>query len=73
MWLGDITGFHSVGSSSVFASCALLGMQMAGIGLVWTLVGVIGATMVRGDRGGEVGGVVEADDDMEGHDADSGL
>lgn len=50
---------------------------MAGMGLEGTLVGVIGVTMVRGERGGEVGGVVEwcmADMvDMEGMDAESGL
>lgn len=39
----------------------------------------MGATMVRGDRGGEVGGVVVAGEvevevgDMEGHEAESGL
>lgn len=68
-----ITGFHSVGSRSVLTSCASLGIRMLGIGMVCALVGVIGATMVRGDRGGEVGGVVETEDDMEGHEADRGL
>lgn len=46
------------------------------IGLVGTLVGVIGATIVRGERGGDVGGVVEdmlGMLDMEGKDAERGL
>lgn len=46
---------------------------MAGIGWLGTLVGVIGATMVRGERGGDVGGVVEDIEDMDGSDAESGL
>jgi hypothetical protein len=40
-------------------------------------VGVIWGTIVRGERGGEVGGVVvifeEVDIDIEGRDAESGL
>lgn len=73
---GSITGFHSVGSRSVLASCTSLGIRIMGIGLVGTRVGVMGATIVRGDRGGEVGGVVfmeEDMEDMEGREADSGL
>ena len=56
---------------------------MLGIEVVGILVGVIGATMVRGDRGGEVGGVVEEEEIeevviedilfMEGREAESGL
>jgi hypothetical protein len=50
---------------------------MDGIGLEGTRVGVIGATMVRGERGGEVGGVVVVFMEdmlvMEGIDAESGL
>ena len=46
-----IKGFHSVGSRSDLASWESVGILMAGIGRV----GVIGATMVRGERGGEVG------------------
>lgn len=47
---------------------------MAGIRLLGTLVGVIGATIVRGEREGDVGGVVVEDiDDMDGTDAESGL
>jgi hypothetical protein len=47
---------------------------MVGIELLGTLVGVIGATIVRGERGGEVGGVVVEDiEDIDGSDADSGL
>lgn len=39
-----------------------------------TLVGVNGATIVRGERGGDVGGVVLEDiEDIEGSDAESGL
>ena len=49
-------------------------MRMVGIELLGTLVGVIGATIVRGERGGEVGGVVVEDiEDIDGSDADSGL
>jgi hypothetical protein len=36
-------------------------------------VGIIGATMVRGERGGDVGGVVEDIVDIEGKDAERGL
>lgn len=60
-----------------------LGIRMLGIEVVGILVGVIGATMVRGDRGGEVGGVVEEEEIeevviedilfMEGREAESGL
>lgn len=75
--LESITGFHSVGSRSDLAWWASLGIRIEGIELVGTLVGVMGATMVRGERGGEVGGVVvEVMDDMlvmEGMDAESGL
>ena len=68
------TGFHSVGSRSDLASCTWLCIRMAGIRLLGTLVGVIGATIVRGERGGDVGGVVVEDiDDIDGTDAESGL
>lgn len=46
------------------------------VGMEWlgTLVGVNGATIVRGERGGDVGGVVLEDiEDMDGSDAESGL
>lgn len=62
-----------MGSRSDLASCTWLGIRMAGIGWLGTLVGVIGATMVRGERGGDVGGVVEDIEDMDGSDAESGL
>lgn len=52
-----------------------LGIRMEGT--LWTRVGVMGATMVRGDRGGEMGGVVVKVEvevgDIEGHEAESGL
>lgn len=67
--LASITGFHSVGSRSDLASWVSVGSRMEGIISVGTLVGVIGATIVRGERGGETGGVV----DMEGIDAERGL
>lgn len=69
--MASITGFHSVGSRSVLDSWASVGIRMEGIGLVGSLVGVMGATIVRGERGGEVGGVVDMD--MEGMDAERGL
>lgn len=71
--LASITGFHSVGSRSVLASWVSVGIWMEGIVLVGTRVGVMGATIVRGERGGEVGGVVEDMLDMEGMDAERGL
>lgn len=47
---------------------------MAGIEWLGTLVGVIGATIVRGERGGDAGGVVVEDiEDIDGNDAESGL
>lgn len=47
---------------------------MAGMEWLGTLVGVNGATIVRGERGGDVGGVVLEDiEDMDGSDAESGL
>lgn len=68
------TGFHSVGSRSDLASCMWLGIRIAGMGWLGTLVGVNGATIVRGERGGDVGGVVLEDiEDMDGNDAESGL
>lgn len=68
------TGFHSVGSRSDLASCTWLGIRMVGMEWLGTLVGVNGATIVRGERGGDVGGVVLEDiEDMDGSDAESGL
>ena len=69
------TGFHSVGSRSDLASCTSLGIRIAGMGRLGTLVGVMGATMGRGERGGEVGGVVFMADmeDMDGREAERGL
>lgn len=72
----SITGFHSVGSRSDLASWVSVGILMGGIGLNGTRVGVMGATMVRGERGGDVGGVVVFIEDMlviEGMEAESGL
>lgn len=53
------TGFHSVGSRSDLALWGVGGILMAGmvVGVDEEMrVGIIGATMVRGERGGEVGG-----------------
>lgn len=72
----SITGFHSVGSRSDLTAWVLERIRMEATGLVGTLVGVIGATIVRGERGGDVGGVVEdmlGMLDMEGKDAERGL
>lgn len=69
-----ITGFHSVGSRSVLASWCSAGIRIEGVGPMGAFVGVIGATMTRGDIGGEDGGVV--DGDMEAvveREADRGL
>lgn len=69
--MGSITGFHSVGSGSVLVLWVSLCIRKDG-----TPVGVMGATIVRGERGGEVGGVVEVMVDMldmEGKDAERGL
>ena len=52
------TGFHSVGSRSDLASWRTVGILMDGmaVGVEEEMrVGVIGATMVRGERGGECG------------------
>lgn len=64
-------GFHSVGSRSTLASCISVGILMAGIGRV----GVIGATIVRGESGGEVGGDVEREEMFvtDGREAERGL
>jgi hypothetical protein len=66
------TGFHSVGSRSDLAVWDVVGILIEGM-----RVGVIWGTIVRGERGGEVGGVVvifeEVDIDIEGRDAESGL
>lgn len=61
------TGFHSVGSRSDLPSWVWLGFVAKG-----TRVGVIGATMVRGERGGDAGGDVDMVD-IEGRDAERGL
>lgn len=56
---GPMTGFHSVGSRSDLPSWAMGGILMVGRGVEEEMtVGVIGATMVRGERGGDVGGEV---------------
>lgn len=62
--MASIEGLHSVESRSVSISWVSVG-----IGLVGTLVGVMGATIVRGRSGGEGGGVMG----MEGIDAERGL
>lgn len=51
-----ITGFHSVGSRS---ELVVVGVWVGILekGMSWTRVGVIGATIVRGQSGGEAGGV----------------
>ena len=54
--LAPMTGFHSVGSRSDLPSWAMGGILMVGSGVEEEMtVGVIGATMVRGERGGDVG------------------
>lgn len=77
-----ITGFHSLGSRSVWLSWwwwLSLGIRMGILELVGRRVGVNGATIIRGDMGGELGGVVEDDDEedimgvVDGHEADNGL
>jgi hypothetical protein len=51
------TGFHSVGSRSDLPSWMVAGILMDGTGVEEEMtVGVMGATMVRGERGGGVGG-----------------
>lgn len=69
-----ITGFHSVGSrSELVVWGAELGILADG-GLLWTRVGVIGATIVRGESGGELGGVDRVFViGIEGKDAERGL
>lgn len=71
-----ITGFHSVGSRSVWASWKSLGIRRPGMDRT-IFVGVIGGTMIRGDMGGDPGGVVvmveEAIEAVVGNEADSGL
>ena len=42
-------------------------------GLVGRRVGVMGGTIVRGDMGGEAGGVVGSDMEAVGQEADNGL
>lgn len=79
-----ITDFHSLGSRSVWVSWwswLSLGTRMGILDLVGRRVGVNGATIIRGDMGGELGGVVveEEDDDddimgvVDGQEADKGL
>lgn len=65
-----ITGFHSVGSRSERLEWVVGGILEEG-GLLWTRVGVIGATIVRGERGGDAGGVYEVE--AEGIEAERGL
>jgi hypothetical protein len=57
----DITGFHSVGSRSVLESCMSVGIRIGSEDVTEARVGVIGATIIRGDIGGEDGGVLGAD------------
>lgn len=71
------TGFHSVGSRSEDEVWVVLFGIL--VGRLWSRVGVIGATIVRGERGGEEGGVVVFDEivegmeDIEGIEAERGL